>query len=418
MKKKILILILLFTIIKVEAQTSTFSTIDSLFEKGRYQLALAAFDTIQSNSFLTNYKKAIIYESIDNYTKTIQFLEKALLYKEDDQAKYKLAKAYQKLNKIEKSIKIHETLLAKDSMNLILKYQLGKLYLATKKVKKAVLLFKDLIKKDKNNANYSYRLGLSYALMNKRDPMIDSFIDTYKKDTTHLKAIAHLASSFYKLKDNDSTKLFVDKGLTLDENHINLNRLKINRLYKEKKYEQTLPYLLKQDRLHKMEVYNNSMLGKVYFKLEKLDSAKIRFRNVGKIDREDFKSLTYLGHIAMQQKEYKTAFFYYLTATKNGKKKRDAAFFGLATMYYETNKPKLAIVNFKKAYQENYKNDKALYQLAKLSDDFYKEKKIGYKHYVRYLERFEDRDEEITAFVKNRIQAIKKEYFISGKSLE
>ncbi|MGK0329924.1 MAG: uncharacterized membrane protein YciS (DUF1049 family), partial [Polaribacter sp.] len=39
MKKKILIVVL-FVIVKVGAQTSTFSVIDSLFAKGRYKLAL------------------------------------------------------------------------------------------------------------------------------------------------------------------------------------------------------------------------------------------------------------------------------------------------------------------------------------------------------------------------------------------
>ena len=47
MKKKILVL-LLFVLIKVEAQTSTFSTIDSLFEKGRYQLALKELKQIDA----------------------------------------------------------------------------------------------------------------------------------------------------------------------------------------------------------------------------------------------------------------------------------------------------------------------------------------------------------------------------------
>lgn len=42
MKKKIVV-VLLFGILKVGAQTSTFSTSDNLFAKGRYQLALQEF---------------------------------------------------------------------------------------------------------------------------------------------------------------------------------------------------------------------------------------------------------------------------------------------------------------------------------------------------------------------------------------
>ena len=59
-----------------------------------------------------------------------------------------------------------------------------------------------------------------------------------------------------------------------------------------------------------------------------------------------------------------------------------------------------------------------MYQLAKISDDYYKEKKIAYKHYINYIERFYDADEDISAFVRSRIKEIKKEYFLRGESLK
>ena len=74
MKKKILI-VLLFTMLKVGAQTSTFSVADILFEKGRYKLALKELEN-KPSSFLSNYKKAVIYESIDDYKKAAQFQKK------------------------------------------------------------------------------------------------------------------------------------------------------------------------------------------------------------------------------------------------------------------------------------------------------------------------------------------------------
>jgi len=416
--KKILLIAILFCMEKGEAQTSPFSTIDSLFAKGRYQLALKGFDNINSTSFLANYKKALIYESIDDHLKTVQFLKIALTFKENTQASLKLAKTYQKIKKSQESITIYEKLLAKDSLNLVLEYQLGKLYLVTKKGKKAVSLFKDLIKKDGQNANYSYRLALGYALMNEKNYMINSFIDTYEKDTTHLKAIAHLASSFQKLNDIDSTQLFVEKGLRIDKDHINLNKLKINQLYREKKYAESLPLLLNLDTIDEKDTYSTSMLGRSYYNLDSLEKAKTYFRKLSRTVRKNFKALTYLGHIDLKEQDYKSAYFNYLMATAIGKEKRDEEYFGLATVALETNKPKEALTNFEKAYRENSKNYKALYQLAKLSDDYYKEKKIAYKHYTRYLDRFQDRDNEITAFVKSRVHAIKKESFMKGESLE
>ena len=417
MKKKILI-VLLFGILKVGAQTSTFSRIDSLFEKGRYKLALSQLDKIDNPSFLSNYKIAVIYESIDNYKKTIFFLEKALVYKNDYKAKLKLAKAYQRINKPSKSIKIYEDILTKDSLNLVLKYQLGKLYLINKNATKAISIFKGLIHKDSLNANYSYQLGISFALKNDRDRMINSFLDTHAKDSTHLKAIVRLASSFNKLKEQDSTQIFVNKGLQIDSNQVALNKLNINQLYRDKKYAEAIQSLLKLDSIVKKDSYVASMLGRSFYNLDSLNKADKYFKKLYSIDRENYKSFTYRGHIASKEKKFKAAEMLYRMATFIGKEKRDEEFYGLGTVNYELKKTKQAIFYFDKSFKENRKNYKALYQLAKLSDDYYKDKKIAYNHYIKYLDRFEDKDITIKDFVKERIKEIKKVYFLRGESLE
>lgn len=417
MKKKIL-LVLLFGFLKVEAQTSTFSAIDSLFENGRYQLALKKLKQLQPPNFLTNYKTAVIYESIDNYKQTANFLEKALAFKEDKKASLKLAKAYIRLSKPDKSIEIYENLLAKDSLNLILEYQLGKLYLQNRKAKKAIALFKDLVAKDAENPHYYYQLGLAYRFVNDRNKMMNSFLEVVQKDSTHLKAITQLAINYFSLKDKDSTFLFIDKGLQIDANHVSLNRIKVNQFYREKKYKETIPVLLKLDSLEKMEHFNNNMLGKVYYHLEDFENAKQPFKNVVKIDLEDFRAYTYLGNIALKEQNYNMAMLYYFQATKVGKEPRDDAFYGLATMFYEQNRPQNAITYFKKAFEENPRNYKALFQQAKLSEDYYKDKKIGYELYKKYSSRFLDIDKEMGNFVESRITAIKKAYFVKGESLE
>ncbi|MGK0325403.1 MAG: tetratricopeptide (TPR) repeat protein [Polaribacter sp.] len=416
MKKKILI-VFLFTILKVGAQTSTFSVADSLFQKGRYKLALKELEN-KPSSFLSNYKKAVIYESIDNYKKTAEFLEKAITIKDDEKVKLKLAKNYRRLKKSKKAILIYEEILSKDSLNLVLQYQLGKLYLITRNAEKGATIFKYLIKMDATNANYSYHLGLAFALKGKRDPMINSFIDTFEKDNMHLKAITRLAKSFKKLKDIDSTQLFVDKGLVLSPNHFELNQLKINQLFKDKKYKETLPFLLNIDSLHKKDTYITNALGKVYYNLDSLDTSKKYFKKLSYIDSENYKANTYLGHIAMKEKDYKAAMINYMVATFKGQEDRDEEYYGLAMMYYETKKPKQAMKAFEQAFKENRGNYRALYQLAKISDDYYKEKKIAYRHYIKYIETFYDTDEDIAAFVRSRIKEIKKEYFLRGESLK
>jgi tetratricopeptide (TPR) repeat protein len=416
MKKNFLI-VLLFGFLKVGAQTSTFSIADSLFEKGRYKLALQELDK-NKPTFLSNYKKAVIYESIDDFKKAADFLEKALDFNEDENVKLKLAKNYQRLQILDASIKIYEEILAKDSLNLVLKYHLGKLYINTKKGDKAISIFKYLIDNDALNANYSYQLALAYALKNDRDRMINSFIATYKKDTLHLKAIENLATSFKKLNDIDSTQLFVAKGMAIDKNHINLNRLKINQLFRDEKYKEAIPFLLNLDSIDKKDTYSMSMLGRTYYNLDSLEKAKEYFKKVSRVDREDFKARTYLGHVALKEKDYKAATLNYRMATYIGKEKRDEEYYGLATVYYEKEEPLLAMANFEKAYAENSNNYKALFQLAKLTDYYYKDKKMGYKLYKKYMRYQNSKDEQMSNFVERRIKDIKNDYFMKGENLE
>ncbi|WP_299012995.1 tetratricopeptide repeat protein [uncultured Polaribacter sp.] len=417
MKKKILIVVL-FVIVKVGAQTPTFSAIDSLVENGRYLIALDKLKAIQPPSFLANYKTALIYESIDNYKQTIAYLEKALRFKENKKASLKLAKAYLRISKSNKAITIYEDLVEKDTSNLILKYQLGKLYLKNRKPKKAIAVFKNLIAKDSLNPHFSYQLGLAYALNRDNNRKMNSFLDVVKKDSTHLKAMTKLASSYFYLKDKDSTYLYINKGLQVNPNHISLNRIKANQLYREKDFKAIVPVLLQLDSLEKMEHFTNNMLGKVYYQKEDYKNAAKRFKNVVKIDTQDFKAYTYLGNIALKEKNYKIARLYYFRATTVGKEKRDDAFYGLATMAYEQKKPQTAIRYFKKAFEENSRNYKALFQLARLSDDYYEDKKIAYKHYKTFKKMFLNRDKEMSDFVESRITAIKKAFFIKGESLE
>lgn len=415
MKNKILFLFLI-VFISINAQTTQLKKIDSLFLLGRYKIALQELNN-HKDSYEVNVKKAAIYESIDAFQKAVNAYEKALVFKADYKTKLKLSNCYRRLKQYEKAIKIYEDIVTKDSLNLVLQYQLGKLYILKKRASEAVKTFSFLTKKDIENANYSYHLGLSYALLGKRDPMINSFIETYKRDTLHLKAISKLAKSFRKLNDIDSTQLFVKKGLTISPNNLYLNSLKIDQLYYDKKYTEAIPLLIHLDTLYPKEKYASALLGRSYYHMDSLELAKKYFKKLSKLDREDFKANTFLGHIDLKEKKYMNARLNYSIATFKGKQKRDEEYYGLGTVFYETKKPKEAIKMFEKAYMENRKNYRALYQYAKLSDDYYKDKKIAYKLYKRYLETVSDKDEEITAFVKKRVEEIKKQYFLKGERL-
>lgn len=415
--KKIVMIVLFYCLIKAEAQTSAFVGVDSLLQKGRYKTALQMLDKLPE-TFTSNVKKASVYSVIDNHKKASLYYEKALQFKNDLTVKAKLGQSYRKQKKLQNAIQTFEEITQQDANNLLVKYQLGKLYLQTKNGEKASEIFRSLIANDPKNANYSYQLGLAYALLKKRNLKINNFLNAFKKDSTHIKAMERLAFDFLLLKDLDSSRIFIKKGLRINPNNIRLNRLKANDLFRSEKFTEVLMILQKLDTLQPNELYNKKMLARTYYNLKDYTNAKKYFELASKLDAEDFKSYTYLGHILFKEKEFSKAMIQYMQATYIGKKRRDEEYYGLGQAFYELKKTKKALENFKKAVQENHKNYKALYQLAILSDDYYKGKKTAYKLYKRYIDRFENKDKIQTNFVNNRIKEIKKLYFLKGKNIK
>ncbi|WP_349265494.1 tetratricopeptide repeat protein [Tenacibaculum sp. SSH1-16] len=218
MRNKILLIVFVIGILKVEAQVSTFKTIDSLVNIGRYQTALTKLHELDT-TFQSTSKVASIYASIDDYKKASIYYEKALELKDDYSVKIKLAKAYKKENKLQKAIDVYEGIINDDAENLLIKYQLGKLYTQTKQPAKAIDTFKNIIQQDSTSANYYYRLGVAYGMLKKRNLKINSFLEAYKNDTTHIKSIHHLALAYTLLRDKDSANIFINKGLVVNPNH-------------------------------------------------------------------------------------------------------------------------------------------------------------------------------------------------------
>lgn len=416
-KNKILLIVFVVGIIKVEAQVSAFQTIDSLLNKGRYQTALTKLHELDT-TFQSTSKIAAIYASIDNHKQASKYYEQALALQDDYAVKVNLGKAYQKEKKLEKAIEIYEGIINEDAENLLIQYQLGKLYAKTKQPTKSIETFKSLTQIDSTNANYYYQLGIGYAMLNKNNLKINSFLEAYKNDEEHIKSIHQLALAYTFLRDKDSATIFINRGLEVDPNHIALNKLKINNLYRKEKYKEAIKLLDKIDSIEPNEHYTQKMLGRSYFNLKKYKKAKEYFNKALKIDRSDFKAYKYLGDIDFEQRKFHKAQLNYTLATFVGKEPRDEEYYQLARVYKELGNSKEELSLYKKAFDENKKNYRALFQLALKSEVYYEDKKIAYKHYKTYINRFERKDVSYTEYVKTRLEAIKKHYFLQGEILD
>lgn len=418
MKRKLFIALIVLSVLKTEAQTSVFSVVDSLLLAGNYQKALVVLENVQDKSVEVFDKVGDVYKSIGNYNKAIENYQQALEKKESIAIKAKLGRVYELSGYTSKAIKTYEEVMQIDSTNLVLIYNLGKLCLSNYKVSKAEYIFKYLIKQDSLNPNYTYLLGQSYQKQKLMYAMGQSYLDTYNLDSLHIKSIYRLAVFFKELKDKDSTMVFIDKGLRLAPDNINFNQLKANQLYGTKKYKDAIIYLEKLERLNYKSKNVYEMFGMSYMKMDSLKLAEKYIRKALDIDRKDPKLLYRLAAIQYEMNEKDKAKFSLMFSIYTAKPDLDKQYYLLATIFKEENDLEEAVYYFEKSFENNPNKYRALYDLALAEDAFYEDKKIAFKHYQKYLDKFETNDKELTDIVKYRIKELKTALFIDGEKVK
>ena len=418
MKKIIVTLIILMLALKTEAQSSVFTVVDKLLLSGNYQEALALLENQQPKTIEIYGKIASIYTSVGNYTKAIKNYTKALTIEENIRLKVKLGQVYNTAGLNSKAISIYEDIIEKDTSNLLVANSLGKLYLARNNPKQAEQLYRFLKRKDSLNPNYPFQLAEALSKQGKKLKMGQSYLDAYNLDTLHIKSIYKLARFFKTLRLRDSTMLFIDKGLAIDSTSINFLQLKANELYFSKEFKKAIKYLTKLSSLHFKSVNTFEMFGMCYLNLKEYDSVETYYRKALKLERNNPEILYRLGALYYKQEKIKLARLYLMQSIMFGKGDLDKQYFLSGVIDKEENKLKMAINYFDKAVKNNRNNYKALFQLALTSDIYYKDKKIAYKHYTRFVSQFESKDPEMTLYAITRQKEIKKQYFLEGEIVD
>ena len=393
--------------------------INHLIENGKYNQALYILDNDPSDSFKKLKFKGDNYYAMEYFEKAAFQYKKASEKEENKGILLRLGKTYEKLGHYKKALAVYQSSIKKDSTNQVIKFRLSKILLRYKRVNSALKNLKELTEKDTINPNYPYYLGIGYKLKKNYTSAITYFLKAFERDSMHLKNIIQLASQYDRYYKKDSTKIFIEKGLSIDPENKTLNRLKINQLRRDKKYQLAIDLLLEQEIIHENEFYNAKMLGICYFNLDALQHAKNWFDIAKDRNEKDFKTWTYLGDINVMNKNYHKAIVNYSQATHVGIISRDQEYLKLGLVFRELDNKSKAIEMFKQALNENWKNEKAHFELALTSESYYEDKKIAYNLYQSYLRNFEYKNEKVKLiFVRSRIKKIKEIYFLEGIMLK
>lgn len=399
---------------KTDAQSSVLDVAEASLEQGNYQSALKTLLNEEKKTVEVLLKIAEIYKKTGNYTNAIKFYNIVYALKPSDKVKEQLGKCYQYAGNSKKAIALQSEVLKANPDNLLLQYNLAKLYAATRNSNKAIDLFNDLVKKDSLNPNYFYELG-RISEKRKNDPT-KFYLKVYQLDSIHVKSIYQLAKFFNKIKVRDSAGLFIDKGLTIDAKNINFLQLKAQHEFLNKEYDTTLVYLKKLEEQDFKTPFVHKLFGLSYFKLKDYENALLNFNKVRKADYKDADNLFNIGLVHVARKEFKNAEMILYLSIAFQKPDIDKNYFELGKAQLEQEEVKKALESFQQGYKNNPRNYQLLFQLAMLTDDYYKDKNVALKHYEKYVEKFSSKDQKSTLYAKSRIKDIKKELFMKAES--
>ncbi len=384
---------------------------DSLLQTGNYTKAIVLLENIPNKTVLQINKLGSIYQQIGNYKNAILQYEKSLKQEKSVLIKEKLAKSYQNYGDLEKAIPLFNELLTKTPNNMLLKYYVAKLFYTKKMYDNASVLFDDLHKKDSLNSNFTYYLGRIFQETNKPIKAKQYYLKTVLLDSNFIKPYFRLVKIYHKNEQYDSTFYFLNKGLKIRPKYKSLNQIKAKIQFSYGEYKNVIKQVTRLDSLKINNAFYQQLQGMSYFYNKEYQKAQKTFQKILQNIKADEKTIYYLALSHKELKEYELAIMYLNLSINMQQPRLDKEFYNLGLIYKEIKNPKEAINAFKEATKTNKYHRNALYELAVLSENYYKDKKIALKLYQQYLDNFEENNKQQAAFVKQQLNKIKTKLF-------
>ncbi|WP_340075991.1 tetratricopeptide repeat protein [Leptobacterium sp. I13] len=341
---------------------------------------------------------------LGNYSKAIAYYQKG---ESTINNQISIAKAYNAIGNYDGAIQKYEQIIAKDSLQIIAQYELGKLYYKTSQTNKAKSIFKLLVKKDSLNPNYYYQIGM--IKMQEKD---SSFIVDLKKavkiDSTHLKSIQEIAKHYLINFTKDSTLYYTDLGLRFYKNSPALTSLKGQYLYTVDKDSAAIVEFEKLLTLGQKTEFIYEKLANAYLSLNDYENALKYYEILLVIDDENPRTHYNMG-IAYQQKQENEKAIYHIEESLRLKYVSKAnEYLKLTELYKDINDLKNTIKYYKLLINEVPDYTMGYYQLALMSDVYYKDPNVKLYHFQNFRDKASS-ENKMTEYADRRISELKAE---------
>ncbi len=283
-----------------------------------------------------------------------------------------------------------------DSNNLTILKQLAGIYELEENIPKAIKYYNHLIKLDSTNAIHYRKLGQLFTKSNLLSESLGYFEKAYSINPQDFYTINGLVEILLKNKSCQIADSLLMAAIEQDTFNIRYNLLLAKSKYIQKEYDSTCVVLKKIRGKIDFNNYYSKMYGFALLQIDSLDAAIHYLNNSLVNENNPEKALYYLGSAHEKKEDYKSANHYYAKAIEASTSKDIGLYHrNIARLANEQSDLKKAIFHYKEAYDYS-KESVLLYQIAQLSDLYYKDKNIAIRYYKKYI----NSDHDNTAYKK------------------
>jgi len=307
----------------------------------------------------------------------------------------------------------YKEILKLDSINATSISYLGLIYEREQNYPVASDYYQQLLDIDSTNSYYFKQNAAMALKMGKTIPAIAFYNRAHQLNKSDISVITQLSELYLSLDALEFSNQFIEKGLHLNRNNFALRYVNARLKNKEKDNEGVIENIEHCMALGDTIVYYQKLLGAAYIKEEEFEKGRYHFERLVEKKKDGESTHYYLALAYAGLGDPAKSNEHYEIAIEMGISENTPLYYrNLASNYEDQNQLREAI----KAYQSAliYSDASSIYyDLGRLSDVYYKDKKIALKYYQKFLDRNKTVEDKRRQLVRDRMGALKEYIHLS-----
>lgn len=318
-----------------------------------------------------------------------------------------LAQAYQAMGDYKSCKELRSVILAQDEGHVASTYSLAQIYQREQNWPKSIKYHKRLVELDSTNAVYHRLYAEQLVRVKEVIPAMIHSSRAYELAPNDVNVILLQAKLFQAVDSLDLADTILSRSALKFEDNIALQKEWARVKYKQDSFVQVVEILEKTKRNVDLDPPYLKMLGFSYYEIDSIDLCIDALRRlVTKLD-EEFVHY-YLAKAYAKKEDFEFANYHYKKAIEHGTSDNMGSYYLEKARLLELNSDQPEAIDLYKRGFAHLDDARLLIQLARISDEYYRDKNIALRYYQKYL-KHEKANPLLIENVKDRINYLKQE---------